>query len=672
MPNIRPPLLVALLLAAISTTAVAQERRAAEIEDMFLLRDVGAPVVSPDGASIAYTVTRTSLEDEESHTRIYMVSRDGGEPLAMTGEGEDARAPAWRPDGSWLTFSAARGEGRTQVWALDLRGGEAFQVTDVEQGISGYRWSPDGTRLLLTVRDAEEEVERKENAPPDPWVIDGLEFKRDGAGYLTGDRRTHLYVFDVASKELRQLTTGRWDESLGEWSPDGTRIAFASNRTDEPDANSNTDIWIVRADLTDPTDTPMRVTTNPGADSSPAWSPDGRLIAHTTGLRPDLIWYATTHLAVVPAEGGEARVLTGSLDRNVSSPRFHPDGDWIWFRLEDSGENHLARIRPNGVGLHRPVSGALSAGSFDWGGGTYALQLSHLDSPQELFVRIGAEGVSGELRQLTRHNAAYLEQVRVAETRTIEYESAPGVTIEGFVTFPLDYLPGERYPILLRNHGGPVSQYSHAFNFESQLFAANGYLVLRTNPRGSSGYGQDFSAALWADWGNPDFVDVMAGVDHVIAEGWGDPDHMGVGGWSYGGILTNYVITKTDRFEAAITGASEVLYIANYGHDHYQREWEAELGLPWEGNNRDNWERISPFNRVQHVTTPTLVMGGEHDWNIPIQNSEQLYQALRRRGVPTQLVVYPGQSHSISVPSYQVDRYRRYLEWYAKWVKGEG
>ena len=250
------------------------------------------------------------------------------------------------------------------------------------------------------------------------------------------------------------------------------------------------------------------------------------------------------------------------------------------------------------------------------------------------------------------------------------FHSADGTEVEGFVTFPPDFVEGQRYPTLLRIHGGPVSQFNHGFQFESQLFAANGYVVVRTNPRGSSGYGQDFSAALWADWGNPDFRDVMAGVDYAIEQGWSDPDRLGVGGWSYGGILTNYVITQTNRFQGAITGASEVLYIANYGHDHYQRQWEAELGLPWEGDNRENWERISPFNRVEHIETPTLIMGGEQDWNVPILNSEQLYQALRRRGIETQLVVYPDQSHGIRVPTYQVDRYERYLGWYNEHVRG--
>jgi dipeptidyl aminopeptidase/acylaminoacyl peptidase len=376
------------------------------------------------------------------------------------------------------------------------------------------------------------------------------------------------------------------------------------------------------------------------------------------------MWYATSHLAVVSAQGGEPRVLTKDLDRNSSSPRWSDDGQWIWFGLEDSAEDHIVRIRPDGSELERPVAGGVSAGRFDWAGGTFAFSMSTLDRPTEVHVLD-----EGQVRQVTHANDEWLSEIDLAETSNVHFPSADGTEIEGFVAFPPDYTTGERYPIILRLHGGPVSQYTHAFNFEAQMFAADGYVVVYTNPRGSSGYGQAFSQAIFADWGNLDFQDVMAGVDYVIEQGWGDPERMGVGGWSYGGILTNYVITQTERFEGAISGASEVLYIANYGHDHYQLVWEQELGLPWEGNNRETWERISPFNRVQHITTPTLLMGGEQDWNVPILNSEQLYQALRRRGIPTQLVVYPDQGHGIRVPSYQKDRYERYLAWYDRWVK---
>ena len=435
------------LVLALAGPVNAQDKRPIQTEDMFDMRSVGAPVVSPDGAWIAYTVGRTSLEDERSYTRIYMSPVEGGDAVGLTVEGKSAGSPGWSPDGRYFTFTASRDEGENQVWALDRRGGEGFALTDIEQGISGYRWSPDGTRLLLTIRDAEEKDEdKKENAPPDPWVIDRLQFKRDNVGYLTGDRRTHLYVFELESGELRQLTTGDRDESLGVWSPDGTLIAFASNRTDEPDGNENSDIWIVGSDLEEPTDNPRRVTTNEGSDRSPAWSPDGRWLAYTSGIRPDLIWYATTHLAIISVDGGEPHLLTTDLDRNVSQPRFSDDGDWIWFRLEDSAENHLARIRPSGEDLERPISGPISAGAFDWAGGTFAVSASYLDHPGEIYRVTGAERGLGDLSRVTGHNDDFLSKVLISETRNIQFHSADGTEVEGFVTFPPDFVEGQRYP----------------------------------------------------------------------------------------------------------------------------------------------------------------------------------------------------------------------------------
>ena len=661
------PRLLAGVLALAAASAAAQETRLLEPEDLFELQSVSNPVISPDGGWVAYTVNSTSLEDDSSETRIWMASTTDDTVLPMTGEGSSAGNPQWSPDGRYLSFTASRNDGESQVWALDRRGGEAVQLTHVEQGVSDYAWSPDSSRLALVIRDPEEESEGEDGEEEEarPWVIDRLQFKRDYTGYLDR-RRTHLFVQDVApgaEPEAMQITSGDYDDSDPVWSPDGSLIAFISNRTEEPDANDNTDIWVVAADNPDAGATLLQITSNPGSDTSPAWSPDGLTIAHVSVTQPEIIWYATNHLAISPATGGPARVLTGRIDRNVNSPRFSPDGGEVLFGLEDSGERHLASIDTSGENFRRLIEGPLSLRGWSQSDdGQIASLVSEPHLPAEVFY-----GAGDERRQLTFTNRPWLDELQLAEVENAQFPSADGTEVEGFIFKPPGFDESFRYPTLLRIHGGPVAQYDFAFNFEAQLFAANGYVVVMTNPRGSSGYGQDFSHAIWADWGVRDFEDVMAGVDYAIEQGYADPDRLGVGGWSYGGILTNYVITKSDRFKGAITGASMALYRANYGHDHYQLEWEGEVGLPWE--NAEAWERMSPFNFVANVVTPTLIMGGDHDWNVPIQNSEQLYQALRRLGVETQLVVYPNEHHGIRKPAFQLDRLERYLAWYDQYVK---
>jgi dipeptidyl aminopeptidase/acylaminoacyl peptidase len=644
------------------------------LDDLMALKSVADPQISPQGDWIAYTVDAVDLEVDESSTQIFMVSTDGSEVVQLTSSDYSASTPRWSPDGRHLGFLAAKGadeEAITQVWTLGLRGGEAQQYTTVTQGVGDYAWAPDGRKMLLRIRDKtaaelakEAADEAGEEVKPLPFVIDRLQFKRDGVPYL--DRsRNHLYVVAGREAEPLQLTFGDFDDSQPAWSPDSSMIAFTSNRTDEPDSNDNSDIWIVSAEGDAENRTARQITRNPGSDHSPAWSNDGRNITYVSVTEPDLIWYATNHLAIVSAAGGEERILTAALDRNVGSPTFAVNDQSILFVLEDSAEQHLAQFDLSSNQVNRLVSGELSVREFSLhSSGIAAIRLSTPQVPGEIYL-----WQDGTLDQVTHTNDKLLADRPLAEVRNITFPSADGTEIEGFVFTPPDYDPREKYPTILRIHGGPVSQYDFSFNRDAQLFAANGYVVVIANPRGSSGYGQDFSAALFANWGVKDFEDVMAAVDFTIAEGYSDPERLGVGGWSYGGILTNYVITKTDRFEGAITGASEVNYAANYGHDHYQLQWEKELGLPWE--NREAWEKISPFNDVGKVTTPTLVMGGKEDWNVPIQNSEQLYQALRRRGITTQLVVYPDESHGISRPSFQVDRYERYLAWYDTHVRGE-
>ena len=650
----------------------AQALRNLTIDDFFQLKRVADPQLSPEGDRVAYTVQSANLKDDKWQTQVWMSPTAGGEAIPMTAKGSSASRPRWSPDGKFLAFLAARNDDKTQVWTLNRQGGDSQQLTEIRQGVQAYEWSPDGQRLVLVIQDPTPEEKEaaekngKESKPkkPRPWVIDRLQFKRDYVGYLDR-RRTHLYVFEVASKKLVQVTSGDFDDTQPAWSPDGRLLAFVSNRDAEPDASYNTDIWVVATDNSDQGRTPLQVTTNPGPDRSPAWSPDGKWIAHLSTTDVEAMVYATPHLAVAAAAGGDDRVLTAKLDRHVAAPRFTRDGKSIYFLLEDSAEQHLARIPRTGGAVTRPIAGARSVQAFVLGADdTVAALISDPHLPAEIHLL-----EAGKLRRVTKTNDALLAQLRLARVENIHYRSPDGTEIEGFLYKPPTFTPEMRHPTLLRIHGGPIAQYDFRFNFDAQLFAAHGYVVVMTNPRGSSGYGQDFSLAIFRGWGIKDFEDVMAGVDYAIQQGYADPNRLGVGGWSYGGILTNYVITKTDRFQGAISGASEVLMAANYGHDIYQRWWEQEFGLPWE--DREIYEKLSAFNSVEKIVTPTLIMGGEEDWNVPIQNSEQLYQALKRLGRTTQLVVYPGEYHSIRTPSYQKDRFERYLDWYARYVKGE-
>lgn len=642
--------------------------KALEIDDMFKIKRVGNPEVSPDGEWVAYTVSTSSLDPEESGTQIWMVPAGGGDPIPMTAKGYSASSPGWSPDGKYLSFVATRGDSaKSQVWVLDRRMGEGQELTKEKWGIGGYEWSPDGSKLLLSIRDPDPidtlQAHKKPKVTP-PWEIDRLQFKQDRVGYITGNRHTHLYVFDLATKKTTQITSGDFDAGSPSWSPDGSKVAFVANRTDNPQGNYNTDIWVVDAANTNQGADLLQITTNHGSDSEPVWSSDGEWIAYTLSDEPEIMWYEVNDLAMVRSDGsGEVRLLADDLDRNVGSLEFSSDGRHLFFGIEDSAENHVGRLDVQNGRMDRPVQGSFTARGFDLGPNDEVfVSVARTDLPGEIF----SVDSRGELTQLTKVNDDFMKTLELGEVVNTTFPSADGTEIEGIFYLPPGYEEGLKYPTLLRIHGGPVSQYSLSFNFEAHLFAANGYVVVTTNPRGSSGYGQAFSHDLWADWGVRDYQDVMAGVDYAIEQGWADADRLGVGGWSYGGILTDHVITQTDRFKGAISGSSEFLYVTNYGHDHYQLEWESELGLPWE--NREAWERISPFNKVQNITTPTLVMCGEKDWNVPVNNSEQLYQALKRMGRETQLVVYPGQGHGISLP-YQVDRYKRYLEWYGKYVK---
>jgi dipeptidyl aminopeptidase/acylaminoacyl peptidase len=650
--------------------------RVITIDDYFQIRDVAQPEMSPDGQWVAYAVRTRMLKEDKNEQRLWMVSTHGGDPVPMTAEGVSSSHPRWSPDGKYLAFLSSRNAGKSQVWLLNRLGGEAVRLTETVQGVNDFEWSPDSTRLVLILQDpkpedaeAAKEKDKDKPAPkpktPPPIVIDRLQFKQDTVGYLDR-RRDHLYVFDVASKKTTQVTSGDFDDNEPAWSPDGKSLAFTSNRsTPDPDRNYNTDIWVVAADNDDKGTHLTQVTTNLGADRSPAWSPDGKWIAFVSQTDVKAMIYATHHLAIAPSTGGEQKVLTLAFDRSVRHPRFSADGRAIYFIADDDGTQNLCRLAVAGGELSHPIGGPVNVAYYSLGrDGAIAAQISSLDRPDEIFIF-----KDNNLTRLTKTNDALFSQLRLAKVDYVHFKSKDGTSVAGYLYKPVDYTPGKKVPTLLNPHGGPVGQYSASFYHLAQLYAANGYAVLLPNPRGSSGYGQKFCEAIFADWGNKDYQDDMAMVDYALAQGVADPEKLGVGGWSYGGMSTDFIIAQTTRFKAAISGAGIALMTSGFGHDQYVRDYDAELGRPWE--NKALWEKISPFYRVNSMTTPTLFMGGDLDWNVPILGGEQMYQALKSLGRTTELVVYPGEYHGFTIPSHIKDRLERYLAWYAHYVKGD-
>jgi dipeptidyl aminopeptidase/acylaminoacyl peptidase len=683
--------LLAPFVAAQTALSTPPAPRAITVDDVFEIRAVGDPQIAEDGKWVAYTVSTMSLKEDKTETRIWMTPAGGGDAVVMTAEKESSSHPRWSPDGKFLAFLSKRGEGKTQVWLLNRMGGEAQKLTDAIQDVDDFVWSPDSKRLVLILQDPtpeelaeakakekdkdtpggsdkDKDAKPKKPKTPPPFVIDRYRFKTDTVGYLDR-RRTHLYVFDVATRAVVQITSGDFDDEQPAWSPDGKLLAFRSNRsTPDPDRTYDTNIWVVSADNTDKGAHLTQVTTNPGSDGSPAWSPDGKWITYVTQLDPKLLVYATHHIAVSPATGGEAKVLTLAFDRSSRSPRFSPDGQFIFFIADDDGTQDLFRIPAAGGEITRAISGHVVVSNYTIAkSGDLAAQITSMDRPAEIFTTTTS---GGQLTRTTHVNDAFVAKIRVVTPEYVKFKSKDGTSVAGYLYKPLDYVAGKKYPTLLHPHGGPVGAYYGDFNHFSQLFAANGYVVLEPNPRGSSGYGQDFCKAIFADWGNKDYQDDMAMVDYAIVQGVADPDKLGVGGWSYGGISTDFIIAQTTRFKAASTGAGSAFFASLYGHDQYILDYDMELGHPWE--NRAAWDNISPFYKVANITTPTLFMGGEIDWNVPIIGGEQMYEALRSLGRETELVVYPGEYHGFKTPSHIKDRLERNLSWYAHYVKADG
>ena len=661
---------LAVLLGATTVPSVATAqspvRRPLRASDIYLYRTVNDPQISPDGAWVAYTVTTADSAKDKSDSDLWMTRWDGSQSIRLTSSPDGENTPRWSPDGRYLAFISARQEGKGgQVWLLDRRGGEAQRVTTIKGGVDDLAWSPDSKRLALVLGVDTDTIARKDTAEhktPKPIVIDRYNFKADITGYL-GTRYSHLALLNVASTKVDTLTNTLADDDSPSWSPDGTRIAFVRETPAEPDSARNSDIYVIDARVGAQ---PKQLTDFDGPDGGrPSWSPDGKWIAFTRGDEPKFSAYHLNKLTVVSSDGSApARIVTGALDRPVSSPRFTADGQHVLATIADDLSDPLVRISIADGKVERVLDGKLSVTSYNaLPDGKVALLMSRPDRAPEVY----ALGDRGAVRQLSHQNDSLFAQLALATVENLTSRSSDGTEVHSLLFRPAGptpgAAPGARLPMVLYIHGGPNGHDAYRFDFERQFFAANGYAVLAVNYRGSNGRGSAFQKAIYADWGNKEVKDLLGAVDEAVKIGVADPDRLGIGGWSYGGILTDYTIATTPRFKAAVSGAGSALQLAMYGTDQYVAQYNREIGAPWKA--QATWLKISyPFFHADRIKTPTLFMGGSADFNVPIIGGEQMYQALRTLGVKTELVIYPQQFHGITIPSYRIDRLRRYVAWY--------
>lgn len=648
-------------------------------DDIARIRTVSSPAVDPGGDWVAYAVRSVDAEADKGVSHIWMSRWDGSSSVQLTGRPKESETtPRWSPDGRSLAFISSRGDthGDDRVWILPRGGGEAVQLPGLKGAVEDVVWSPDSRFLALIVHDpdpdaADDDKADKGEKKPRPIVISRFKFMEDTEGFKRTDR-SRLWLYDIAAGKATRLTTGDFDEALPAFSPDGRTIAFASNRGPDPDRTYDHNLYTVAVGPT--ASEPKALTTYPGEDqnpewdSYPVWSPDGREIAYLQGGPVELFSYGVRKLAVVSAAGGAPRILTATLDRNVTHPAWSADGKALMFTVEDDRAEYIASVPAAGGKVTPVIGGRQVFREFSIGGkGHTAVLLGRPDAPTEVYA-LDRTGKGAVVRPLSKQNDAWLATVEVAQTTETRFTSKDGTEVHGFLVLPPHARAGERLPTMLYNHGGPQAQFDDAFDLIRQIMAAHGYAVVSSNPRGSTGRGEAYARAIYAEWGFKDVTDALAAVDDAVARGVADPARLVVGGWSYGGMLTNYEIATDTRFKAAVSGASIANVIAGYGTDQYIRDYEMELGRPWE--HPEVWAKISfPFLHNDRIVTPTLFMVGDKDMNVPMTNSEQMYQALRSRNIDTGLIIYPGEFHGLRRPSFIKDRMERWLAWYDAHLK---
>ena len=644
-----------LIFGFISALAIAQVPN-----DVYRMESVSRPKISPEGTWILYSQSKIDVAKDKSVSKLYMMSSDGKETITLTEQTKGVGNYQWSPDGKYISYltKGKDEDNGSQVFLMDRRGGEGVQLTNIKGEINDYVWFNSGKKMIVVVKDFNYADTAKSKVRT-PYEMTRYKFKQDNEGYLD-NRKTHIYLFDLATKKLDTLTKGNYNEGDVAISADDSMIAYASNVTENPDKNSNTDLFLLK--LTNGA-TPVQLTNFKGANNSPVFSPDNSKLAFLqSSSERNYDMYDIAQLGVYDLKSNTSLIVSKNYDRAFSTIFWSKDGQAILSLIEDDRKQNLVQFN---IQTQKPEQLTNETGvysSMDMNDkGDIVLLFANLETPNEIYTY-----QNKTTKRLTHLQDAFVASLKKGYHKGFQSTSSDGTLVSGILHLPDS--GAKNLPLIMFIHGGPVAQDDYAFDMTSRIYANAGYAVANVNYRGSSGRGVAFTNAIYADWGNKEVIDIVGAADYLIKEGIADPNRLGIAGWSYGGILTNYTIATDKRFKAGVSGAGSSLMISVYGSDQYIAQYEEELGKPWE--NPKKWEALSyPFYKVKEIKAPVLFMASEADFNVPVIGAEQMYQAFKSEGIPTELIIYPNQNHGIRVPSYIVHRHNAHINWFNKYLK---